>query len=128
MKILGNIHNKIRVHNAKKFVQIDKNLSEIEKKILKSSILPLAKFARGENMKLVFSKGEDLFQNQTVMKVRKQESLLTKTEDNEYFIHWIWRNIGETFIDLTNTQNKTSIVDELINTVKLIKSNFYKKI
>ncbi len=128
MKILGNIHNKIRVHYAQKVIKIDKALPVAEKEFLKKNIIPLAKFAKGENMKLIFSKGKDLFENQTVMKVRKQESYLSKVEDNQYIIHWIWRNIGETFIDLTNTQNKTSIVDELINAVKLIKSNFYKKI
>ena len=80
-------------------------------------------------MKLVFSKGEDLFQNQTVMKVRKQESLLTKTEDNEYFIHWIWRNIGEAFVDLKglNVNGRKTTAHQLIDIINSIKTNFYKK-
>ena len=35
MKIIGNLRNKIRLHNAKKFIHIDKNLPEAEKKIIK---------------------------------------------------------------------------------------------
>ncbi len=127
MKIIGNLRNKIRLHNAKKFIHIDKNLPEAEKKIIKDNILPLVKFAKGENMKLLFSRGEDLFQSQTVMKVKKQESLLSKTVDNEYFIHWIWRNIGEAFVDLKSAKSNKPLSDQLIDIINSIKTNFYKQ-